>query len=185
MYGLVNQGIRKMVTQSFGAETWDRICEKSGVEDVFAAMEPYPDEVTLSLVVAASEVLSLPPEKVLHAFGKWWIGNAAREYSGIFKLVGDSFNEFIENLDSIHSRVISMLPKLTPPSFVLSDHTDSSVVLHYYSQRQGLYPMVEGMIEGIGEWFDVPVTIESIDHRGGDPEHTVFHVSFESSYAGD
>lgn len=180
MYGLVNQGIRKMVIQHFGEDTWDAIREKSGVEDVFAAMEPYPDEVTLSLVGAASEVLSLPPEKVLHAFGKWWIGNAAVEYSGIFRLTGESFPEFVQNLDSIHSRVLSMLPRLTPPSFTLADVTDSSVTVHYYSNRQGLYPMVEGMIEGIGEWFAVPVTIDSIVHEGGSPEHTIFKVGFES-----
>lgn len=178
MYGLVNQGIRKMVSQNFGEETWEAIVEKSGVEDVFAAMEPYPDEVTLSLVGAASEILSLPQDEVLHAFGKWWIGNAANEYSGIFKLTGDSFSEFIENLDSIHTRVMAMLPKLTPPTFTLSDLTESSVTVHYYSQRQGLYPMVEGMIFGIGEWFKVPVTIASVCHEDGDPEHTIFDVSF-------
>lgn len=181
MYGLVNQGIRKMVTEGFGEDTWDAICEKSGVEDVFAAMEPYPDEVTLSLVGAASEVLSLPPEKVLHAFGKWWIGNAAVEYNGIFKLTGENFTEFIENLDSIHSRVLSMLPELTPPSFTLTDLTQSTVVVHYYSNRQGLYPMVEGMIEGIGEWFKTPVSIDSIVHEGGSPEHTIFNVSFDNA----
>ncbi|NDV23041.1 heme NO-binding domain-containing protein [Desulfovibrio sp. JC022] len=177
MYGLVNQGIRKMVTQSFGEETWEAICDKSGVEDVFVAMEPYPDEVTLSLVVAASEVLGLPPEQVLHAFGKWWIGNAAREYKGIFNMTGDSFQEFLGNLNSIHSRVSHMLPKLTPPSFKITDQTDSSLVVHYYSQRQGLSPMVEGMIEGISEWFNTPVKIELIDSAES-ADHAIFHVSF-------
>ncbi len=181
MYGLVNQGIRKMVIQNFGEATWNAICERAGVDDVFVAMEPYPDEVTLSLVGAASEVLSLPPDKVLHAFGKWWIGNAANEYSGIFQLTGESFPEFIENLDSIHTRVLSMMPRLTPPLFRLSDQTDNSVVVHYYSQRQGLYPMVAGMIEGIGEWFAAPVVIENIHHEGGDPEHTIFTVRVEDA----
>lgn len=181
MYGLVNQGIRKMVTQNFGEDVWEDIREKSGVEDVFAAMEPYPDEVTLKLVMAASDVLALPPESVLNAFGKWWIGNAANEYSGIFKLTGKSFREFIENLDNIHSRVSSMLPKLTPPSFTIADLAESSLTVHYYSQRQGLYPMVEGMIQGIGEWFDTPVDIESVECKGGSPEHTIIKIRFKAS----
>lgn len=178
MYGLVNQGIRKMVTQSFGEETWEAIVASSGVDDVFVAMEPYPDNVTLSLVGGACEVLSLPPEKVLQAFGKWWIGNAANEYSGIFKLTGNNVQDFIENLDSIHGRVSAMLPKLTPPSFTIAkvDGAESAWVVHYYSLRQGLYPMVQGMIEGIGEWFDVALDIECIPMEGESPEHTIFNV---------
>jgi hypothetical protein len=176
MYGLVNQGVRKMVTETFGSDVWDAIREKAGVEDVFAAMEPYPDDVTVSLVIAASEVLGITPDEVLHAFGKWWIGNAAREYGELFTMTGDSFEEFTSNLNTIHTRVAYMLPKLTPPSFKITDRNDESFLLHYHSERDGLFPMVHGMIEGIGEWFETPVTVEQTRCTADGCEHDVYIV---------
>lgn len=172
MYGLVNQGIRTMVTETFGSEKWDRILETSGVDDVFIAMDPYPDSVTLALVGAASEVLELEPPQVLQAFGKWWIGFAAKEYSQLFKIAGNSFEEFTSNLNDIHTRVGYMLTKLTPPSFKITDRRDRSFVLHYYSKREGLFPMVLGMIQGIGEWFGQEI---EVTHMAGESEDGTGH----------
>jgi len=92
---------------------------------------------------------------------------------------GDSFQEFVGNLNSIHSRVSVMLPKLTPPSFKITDQTDSSCSIHYYSQRQGLFPMVEGMVAGISDWYNTPIEVETELCEGESPEHTIFHVRFK------
>lgn len=179
MYGLVNQGIRKMVTQTFGADKWEAILLASGIgEDVFVAMDPYPDSMTLKLVGAASQVLELPPDVVLGAFGKWWIGNAAAEYGTLFTMTGSTFQEFITNLNDIHTRVAYMLPELTPPSFKVIPQSDSKLEVHYYSKRDGLFPMVQGMIEGIGEWFETDIEVSHSTHTDNDGEHDVFMVRY-------
>jgi len=164
MYGLVNQGICKMVTENFGEEKWDEICKEAGIEDIFIGMEPYPDEITINLVGAASKVLEIAPLDVLRTFGQWWISFAAVEYDHLFKMSGDNFIEFIGNLNDIHTRVGYMLKKLTPPSFKIAEQTDEKITFCYYSEREGLYPMVLGMIEGIAEHFG-----ESVEatHIGG------------------
>jgi len=176
MYGLVNQGIRKMVSETFGVEKWDEIFEKSGVEEVFIAMEPYPDAITLDIVGAACEVLGLESSQVLQAFGKWWISFAAKEYVDLFKVAGDTFEEFISNLNDIHTRVGYMLTRLTPPSFKITERTDSSFILHYYSKREGLYPMVLGMIEGIGEWFKTEIEVTHVEGAEEGLDHDKFHI---------
>ncbi len=181
MYGLVNKGIRQMVTETFGPETWTQIRETAGVEDVFASMEPYPDDVTLQLVGAASQVLELEPPKVLHAFGKWWIGFAAKEYGTLFTMTGDCFENFTANLNTIHTRVAYMLPKLNPPAFKITDKNEDGFTLHYYSKREGLFPMVHGMIEGIGEWFGAQVTVEHARGAAEGLDHDEYHVRYASS----
>ncbi len=46
------------------------IKEKSGLDvEMFISNEGYPDDITYKLVGAASEVLGLPAEKILQAFG--------------------------------------------------------------------------------------------------------------------
>lgn len=171
MYGLVNQGISKMVIDNFGVEKWESICREAGTVDVFVAMDPYPDEVTIRLVGAAGKVLEISPSEVLKAFGQWWIGFASVEYEHLFSMAGSSFLEFIENLNIIHTRVGYLMPKLTPPSFKVTDRTDESVIFCYYSTRDGLYPMILGMIEGIAGYFETSMEVlhtsgaeEGLDH---------------------
>ena len=51
---------------------------KAGVDvEVFMSNEGYPDEITYSLVAAASEVLRTPAEQILA-----WLGEAAGPLSG-------------------------------------------------------------------------------------------------------
>ena len=73
MYGLVNKAVEQLVQRQFGEDKWMEIKNKAGVDSNFVAMGSYPDEVTFSLVAAASEVLGSPPEAILEAFGEHWI----------------------------------------------------------------------------------------------------------------
>lgn len=179
MYGLVNQGIRQMVTDMFGEPTWRAIHDKAGVEEVFVAMEPYPDAVTLKLVAAASEVLQMPPEDVLKAFGTWWIGFAGVEYASLISMAGDSFKEFMLNLNDIHVRVGYMLPKLTPPSFKVIPLSDTAFEVHYHSERQGLFPMVLGMIEGIATRFNESIDVQHVPNSAAEHGHDIYHVTMQ------
>ena len=74
MYGLVNKAVVDLVVSKFGQDTWDAIKKKAEVDiDVFVSMEGYPDDITYRLVGAASEILKIPPEAVLEAFGEYWV----------------------------------------------------------------------------------------------------------------
>ena len=83
MYGLVNKAVVDLVCSKFGQDTWNKIKAKAEVDiDVFVSMDAYPDDVTYRLVGAASEVLKIPPEQVLEAFGEWWVLYTASEGYG-------------------------------------------------------------------------------------------------------
>ncbi len=92
MYGLVNQAIRGLVESRFGEQHWQQIRVKAGLEnDVFLSMEPYDDAITYNLVGAASEILELAPEEVLHAFGKYWVLEVAKKnYAELMKAAGST-----------------------------------------------------------------------------------------------
>ncbi len=181
MYGLVNQGIRKMVTDNFGEEKWEEIRNEAGTDDVFVGMDPYPDETTVSLVGAASKVLDIPAPDVLKAFGRWWINFAAVEYDHLFSMAGNTFIEFLENLNDIHTRVGYMLPKLTPPAFQIHQRTEDTLTFCYYSKRRGLYSMVLGMIEGIAEHFGEQVEVSHIGGIENGLDHDRYLIHLQST----
>lgn len=181
MYGLVNKAIEDMVCNRFGEETWETIKQKAEVdEDAFISMEAYPDDLTHRLVRAASEVLLMSPQEILQAFGEYWVLYTAKEgYGEVMDMAGDNLPEFLQNLDNLHARVGISFPQLKPPSFNCTHIQEDSLHLHYHSTRQGLAPMVIGLIEGLGKRFntEVEITQESSRDQGADGDE--FSIKFK------
>lgn len=180
MYGLVNQAIEELVRTQHGDATWNEIKRQAGVTvEAFLTMEGYPDEMTYRLVSAASDVLGVPTDALLEAFGEYWtVYTAQRGYGEMFKAGGHSFKEFMLNLHALHSKVALGFPHLEPPSFWCTDVTDSSLVLHYQSTRADLAPMLVGLVRGLGRIFNVRVTMAPLTPANG--ERAVFQVGFDS-----
>jgi len=181
MYGLVNRSIEQLVTDKFGEAAWDRIRERAGIDDsVFLASEQYPDAMTYSLVGAASAELSLTPEQVLEAFGEHWALRTAREgYGSLLDACGRTLPDFLENLPRLHDRIALMMPKLHPPTFSTSLRTPTSIRLHYSSTREGLAPMVVGLLRGLGTMFGVATQIVHHEPAPGTAVHD-FDISWST-----
>ena len=183
MYGLVNKAVQDLIVTQFGNDKWEEIKRKAdiGVES-FISMNPYPDEVTYNLIRAASEVLGLPPDEILEAFGEYWTVYTAREgYGEMLKLAGDSFVEFLQNLDNLHARVGLIFPKLKPPKFHCTDVTEESLRLHYRSERAGLAPMIIGLVKGLGKLFDTEVNVSIDKGRTNGHGHNEFLIQFKKA----
>ena len=179
MYGLVNRAIEDLVTQAHGREIWEEIKRVAEVDiDVFVRMEAYPDDISYRLVAAASQVLDCSADKVLGDFGRYWTQYTGREgYGEILDAAGSTLWEFLFNLDELHSRVGLIYPNLCPPSFSCTDVTEEQLNLHYYSQREGLAPMVIGLLEGLSLMFDTPIKVERTQLKEQGADHDVFRIT--------
>jgi len=178
MYGMVNKAVEDMVCSTYDEDTWVRIKEAAGVDvDVFISNEAYPDAVTYQLVAAAAEVLDLPTAKVLEAFGGHWVRHTAQEgYGDLLEAGGSSLPEFLSNLPGFHARVALIYPDLTPPTFRVSDVTDTSLHLHYYSHRAGLQPFVTGIVKGLAAMFATEAHTTALHLRELGADHDEFLV---------
>ncbi|MBS0656922.1 MAG: heme NO-binding domain-containing protein [Verrucomicrobia bacterium] len=178
MYGMVNKAVQDLVTSRFGAEKWQEIREKAGVDDeLFVTNQGYPDELTYRLVEVASSVLQLPAEQVLQAFGEYWILETAQVgYGAMMRAGGKSLREFLVNLPNFHTRVSMIFPHLQPPRFGCTEITDSSLELHYHTHRPGLLPFVLGLLSGLGKMYSTPVQVETLASRADGADHDVLRV---------
>lgn len=165
MYGLVNKAIEGLVRQQFGDDAWARIKERAGWTGAhFVSMEAYDDSVTYKLVGAASEELKLPPAQILEAFGDYWTTYTIEVgYGDTLGLMGDTLEEFLDNLDALHARVGMTMPGLVPPSFSREEIGPDEWILHYSSEREGLAPMVTGLLKGLARRFDETVELETLE----------------------
>ena len=123
--------------------------------------------------------MEMPVEKVLEAFGEWWILKTGKEkYGGLMQAGGNNLREFLINLPIFHNRIMLMYPKLTPPEFQISDVEDKSVHVHYFSKRVGLQEFVRGLLSGLGKMYETPVVIELLESRDDGKNHEIFKVSW-------
>jgi Haem-NO-binding len=180
MYGIVNKAIEDLVTANFGADKWEIIKERSGVDiDFFISSEPYDDDVTFKLAVAVSEEMKMTVSDVLIAFGEWWvIKTTSEKYPGLMNSGGNSLKEFLINLPNFHNRIMLIYPKLTPPEFKVSDISENGLHLHYFSKREGLQEFVRGLIQGLGKMYNTPLELELIQTRNEGSSHEIFKINW-------
>ena len=181
MYGLVNKAVEELVVTNFGEDKWEAIKTKAGVDvEVFISNEAYPDEITYKLVGAAVEVLGLPAEQILIAFGEHWVLKTASEsYGPMMKAGGKSLKEFLVNLPNFHTRVAMIYPNLQPPRFECSDITEFTLKLHYFTHRPGLTSFVVGLVQGLGKFYGTPATCSILELKFEGADHDVFDVSWK------
>lgn len=181
MYGLVNKAIQDMVCTRFSEDIWQQIKQKAAVDaEAFISMEAYPDDTTHRLVKAASEVLGLSPSEIMQAFGEFWVKFTAEEgYGELMDMSGDNLPEFLQNLDALHARVGVTFPQLQPPSFDCTETDQETLKLEYHSDRQGLAPMVVGLVQGLGTRFDTEVEVTQTQSKNEETDHDEFLIKYK------
>lgn len=183
MYGLINRAIEEMVTGANGHGCWHRICARAGVSaEGFVALRAYDDGVTHALVQSTSSEFELPPAQVLETFGEHWILYTADVgYAELLRSTGASFREFVVQLDNLHGRIETIFPEMRPPIFRLEDVAPGECRVYYSSQREGMAPMVIGLMRGLGRRFGEELEIEHVHAKRSLDEEDVFVVRGLSS----
>ncbi len=181
MYGLVNKAIQDLVCEKFGEDKWLEIKKMSNFEDdFFIGLQSYPDSLTYELVKNSSKILGTESSVIMEAFGEYWILFTAKEgYGEMLDLAGDSLAEFLNNLDMLHNRVNNIMPELVAPQFSTRNETANSIELEYRSKRQGMAPMVVGLLRGLGIRFNKEnMKIEQIQQKNEVNDCDVFKIEW-------
>ena len=179
MKGVINKGIQDMVEKLFGPEAWEKVKSLAGCDEPFFAIgSDYPDEMTVALVKAASEVAELPVETVMVEYGKFMVPNTLKEqYAAYFALAGSSPREFLLNVPRVHEYVTRSIPNAAPPKFEYEDLPDGRMLMKYESPRR-LCPVLRGLILGVGLLFDQELEVqETACMQSGAPQ-CVMEVTF-------
>jgi guanylate cyclase soluble subunit beta len=92
----------------FDLAAWEGIVEAAGMpKDVsWVLSEYYPDSVTVSLVVAASEKLGVDAGTVLGIYGGYFISYLKKNsLDKKLHIMGDNLKDFLHNLDYLHGHL--------------------------------------------------------------------------------
>ncbi|KAG0419216.1 hypothetical protein HPB47_004272 [Ixodes persulcatus] len=180
-YGFVNHALELLVLRKYGAETWEQIKREAEIEmeGQFLVRLVYDDEITYSLVLAAEKVLDTPAEEILEMFGRMFFDFCQESgYDKILQVLGATPRDFLQNLDALHDHLATIYPGMRAPSFRCTERPeDGTLVLHYYSEREGLEPIVIGIVKAVAsKLHHTEVQVEQIMGKEDGLDHVQFAI---------
>ncbi|KJH48362.1 heme NO binding protein [Dictyocaulus viviparus] len=116
----------------------------------------YDDEETMRLVNAMSNVIGIPVEEIWEAYGGFFIQFTMETgWEDLLRAMASDLEVrdegFLTSLDSLHHFIDRFVyqTRLSGPSFRCEPQIDGTLILHYYSKRSGLYPIVIGVVREV------------------------------------
>ncbi|XP_064481531.1 guanylate cyclase soluble subunit beta-1-like isoform X2 [Ornithodoros turicata] len=87
--------------------------------------------------------------------------------------------DFLTNLDNLHDHLASTYPGMRAPSFRVMPGPNGEILLHYYSDRKALHPIVLGIVKVVGkEFFGTEVTAKISEvSEFGDRAHVILEIT--------
>jgi len=155
---MVHTAARDLVIKDHGIEIWENLLVNQGFNEAeFISGNVYKDERTIELVVALSKELNIEMSEMLKKFGYHWVDYSAKtSFGSVYKLYGEDVFTFLENLDRMHDAIEAAIPEARTPFFECVGRSDKHMDIIYSSHREGLTDFVEGLLNGVLNYFETP-----------------------------
>ncbi|KAK0399842.1 hypothetical protein QR680_003242 [Steinernema hermaphroditum] len=188
MFGWIHESFRQLVHRKYGKATWLKILEVAKFEEGTESEinHYYSDDETMKIVNAMANIIGIPVEEVWEAYGGFLIQFTMETgWDELLRAMAPDLQGFLDGLDALHYFIDHVVyrTKLKGPSFRCEAQTDGSLVLHYYSKRSGLYPIVKGVVREVARRiYDTEVIMKVTERRQEHletfvTEHVVFLIS--------
>ncbi|MEI8019382.1 MAG: heme NO-binding domain-containing protein, partial [Schlesneria sp.] len=159
MHGLIFLQLQKFARQQAGPQAWETLLQEAQLPTkTYSAVRDYPDEEVLAIVDAASRVLKLPAEAILHAFGEFIAPELLKLYGRLIQPEWKTLSVIEHTEKLLHAAVRVGNPGATPPVLECIRTTEEEVQILYSSERQ-LCSLAKGLVNGIARHFDETVSV--------------------------
>lgn len=152
MKGIIFNLAEEVVTAAHGADAWDTILDKAGLDGSYTSLGSYPDEDLFAIVGAAADLLKADQGTVVRFIAEGAIPLLAARYPEFFD-PHPGVREFVLTLnDIIHPEVRKLYPGAEVPQFEF-DTSDANVLLVGYRSPRKLCSLAEGFIIGAARHY--------------------------------
>jgi len=180
-----------MMIRRYGDEFWTNVLSRTGFESGKENIvnHYYPDNDTYALVDSVSALAKIPREQVWEMYGAFLIEYTMEiGWDELLRAMSPNLKGFLDNLDSLHYFIDHVVYKanLKGPSFRCEEGEDNSIILHYFTSRPGLYPIVKGVVREVAKRvfnLEINMTItgrtqRSVQMSSGErvEEHVIFNI---------
>ncbi len=175
MKGSIFKLFEEFVTERYGLDAYEDLLDETSLEttEPFVGPGTYPAGDLIALLTTASTNHGLSVDELLRDFGRFAFASLARAVPTLMACLDDP-RSFLLGLESvIHTEVRKLYPEADPPRFAAVERGPDELELRYESAL-GLFSLVEGLLDGLGDWYDCSIGHERL---GVDGTNAVFLVS--------
>jgi Haem-NO-binding len=170
MKGIMFNLVEEVVTDRFGADTWNSLLGRAGLDGAYTPLESYPDGDLFRLVGAAERALEVSADEVLREFGEAALPLFAERYPAFFAPFKSTRPFLLTLNDVIHPEMRHHYPGAEMPDFDFNTSDPEVLVIGYRSARR-LCALAEGFIIGAARLYHQDSEVSQLSClKEGDPK---------------
>jgi Haem-NO-binding len=162
MDALLLRSLQSYVLDTFGAATWQDICQAVGHASMtFEPMLRYEPGLADRVADTAAGILGRPVEAIWEDVGTHLVTNPDRE--GVRRLLrfgGPSFADFLHSLEELPGRARLALPDLDPPEVTLDEVGPDRFELRCRSHLRAAQRVLAGLVTAMADDYGALCLIE-------------------------
>jgi Haem-NO-binding len=162
MDALLLRSLQSYVLDTFGAATWQDICQAAGHASMtFEPMLRYEPGLADRVADTAAGILGRPVEAIWEDVGTHLVTNPDRE--GVRRLLrfgGLSFADFLHSLEELPGRARLALPDLDPPEVTLDEVGPDRFELRCRSHLRAAQRVLAGLVTAMADDYGALCLIE-------------------------
>ena len=179
MKGIIFTEFLTIVENQFGLDISQQMLDNANDSGIYTAIGSYDHRQLIKLIMSLSHITNIPASQLQQTYGRLVFPVLLRALP-IPDIETDNTFRFIEKVEQyIHLEVKKLYPDATPPKFIFSDQTQSTMTMDYHSARCMGYVCM-GLLEGCADYFNQSLTITMQPMNA-----TQSHVRFSLTLTGD
>lgn len=160
MRGVIFTELYELIEEKFGFELLDDVLMDLELSNdgAYSATGNYPFSELLAIVVKLHEETEIPINSLLEVFGEYLFTRLLAMHPHLAKT--EDVLEFLEHVETyIHIEVKKLYPDAELPKFNIVSKDDNSFKFYYISSKK-LHHLAKGLIQGLSNHYNQPVSIE-------------------------
>jgi len=181
--GSIFKLFEEFVTERYGLDAYEGLLDQTALEttEPFVGPGTYPAGDLVALLTTASANHDVTVDDLLRGLGRFAFSSLAGAVPTLMEGLDDP-RTFLLGLESvIHTEVRKLYPEADPPRFTAVELGPSDLELRYESDL-GLFSLVEGLLDGLGDWYGCRLGHERLAVDG---TNAVFRVVVGPAGAGE
>ena len=178
IFKLFEEFVVSVTSEDKFEELYDEVLPSLETQDPFVGPGTYPDHDFFRIVGHVVKTLGLDPSGAVHQFGKFCFPRLLAKLPSSIQIPATP-KEFLKMIhDVIHVEVKKVYSGAQTPNFTFQDTGKDSLIMTYQSKRK-LYDFVDGMIEGVSEYYQTPISFDRNMILLEGEEACEYHISFQ------